>query len=68
MNLSEVLRVGPEESRRGFLRRLAGLGIGLTAMRFGGSVSAVEPGQLPDQALTFPGPWQFLLPKGGIIW
>ena len=26
-----------------------------------------EARQLPEAALTFPGPWQFNMPKGGII-
>ncbi len=57
----------PEQSRREFLRRITGLGIGLTSVSFGGGLLRAEAGKLPGQALTYPGPWQFLLPKGAII-
>ena len=52
-------------SRREFARRLAGLGLvtGLAPW----PLAAAEAPAPPDPALTFPGPWAFSLPKGGII-
>jgi hypothetical protein len=58
---------GSEQSRRDFLRRTTGLGIGLAACPFGGRLVGSESGKLPEWALTYPGPWQFMLPKGAII-
>jgi len=67
MNSQEFSWLGPEESRRDFLRRMSGLGIGLAATSLTGRTAGAEADGLPAQALTYPGPWQFLLPKGGII-
>jgi hypothetical protein len=63
----DVLPFGSDQSRRKFLRRLAGLGIGISTLPLAGRLWGAEPGRLPETALTFPGPWQFMLPKGGII-
>ncbi|MEK7678144.1 MAG: hypothetical protein AAB676_20120 [Verrucomicrobiota bacterium] len=55
-------------SRREFLARLAKIGVvcsvSSSRVTFGG---ANADHALPDPALTFPGPWTFTLPKGGII-
>ncbi|HOK79089.1 MAG TPA: hypothetical protein PLW35_15360, partial [Verrucomicrobiota bacterium] len=56
-------------SRRCFLERLSGLGVVLT----GGPLLAQRAIGQPAEAtpsgpvVLFPGPWQFQLPKGGII-
>jgi hypothetical protein len=55
-------------SRRQFLTRLAQLGLlcsGRVALH--PSLGAGEPILTPDPVLSFPGPWAFQLPKGGII-
>ncbi len=54
-------------SRRQFLRRLSGLGIAVSSPALTARLFAAESAQLPTRALTFPGPWQFLLPKASII-
>lgn len=54
-------------SRREFVRRLAGLGISLSVLPPAGTLLAAEARQLPQAALTFPGPWQFMTPKSAII-
>ena len=54
-------------SRRDFVRRLAAAGIVISALPPGQRLFGAEARQLPEAALTFPGPWQFNLPKGGII-
>src|SRR2546427_8176181 len=54
-------------SRREFLRRLSGLGIAVSGARLTARLFASDAGNLPARALTFPGPWQFLLPKASII-
>jgi hypothetical protein len=58
---------GSALSRREFLRRAGGLGLGISAIPFPDRLRAAETARLPELALTFPGPWQFMLPKGGII-
>lgn len=55
------------QSRREFLGRLGGLGIGLSTLPLPGQPGSAQTGQLPETTLTFPGPWQFLLPKSAII-
>jgi hypothetical protein len=55
------------QSRRAFLRRLAGLGITVSALPSGWRAFGAEPSKLPEQALSFPGPWAFSLPKSWII-
>lgn len=62
-----MLNFGNDPSRREFLRQLASIGITVTAVPLGGRVFGAEPTRLPATALTFPGPWQFMVPKGGII-
>ncbi len=58
----------PDHSRREFFQRLGGLGIAASAAPlFAGKVLAEDKPALPDPAVTFPGPWQFQIPKGGII-
>ena len=54
-------------SRREFIRQLAGAGIMISALPPGRRLFGAEARQLPEAALTFPGPWQFSVPKGGII-
>src|SRR5512136_294144 len=55
-------------TRREFLQQLAGAGLACAAGPAStGQVLAADKAGLPDPALTFPGPWQFQLPKGGII-
>jgi hypothetical protein len=56
-----------ECSRREFLSRVAGLGITISLFPAGARLSGAEPDPGPRAALTFPGPWQFQLPKSGII-
>jgi hypothetical protein len=58
---------GSAQSRRDFLRRVVGLGIGLAAFPLGKRLAGAELGGRPDWVLSYPGPWQFQLPKGGII-
>lgn len=56
------------ESRRAFLQRLGALGVVCSAgplVNLGVQAAAEEP--LAGGALKFPGPWQFSMPKGGII-
>ncbi|MBI2924493.1 MAG: hypothetical protein HYY24_02180 [Verrucomicrobia bacterium] len=55
-------------SRREFISRLTKLGVVCSASA-GPMMFAAADAQLalPDPALTFPGPWAFTLPKGGII-
>ncbi len=62
-----MLYLGIDHSRRDFLRQVAGLGITISALPLGRQMFGAESGRLPDTALTFPGPWRFMLPKGGII-
>jgi hypothetical protein len=54
-------------SRREFIRQLAGAGIMISALPPGRRLFGAEARHLPEAALTFPGPWQFSVPKGGII-
>jgi len=55
-------------SRREFLHRLGGLGAACSTLPLlSPAVFAAEPNGVSDPALTFPGPWQFSLHKGGII-
>ena len=61
------LPVGVEPTRRDFLRRLGALGIGIAAWPAGTRLCGAAARKLPETALTFPGPWQFLRPKAGII-
>jgi hypothetical protein len=56
-----------DECRRTFLRRLTGLGITITGLPAAWSALGDEASKLPDIALRYPGPWQFLLPKPAII-
>ncbi len=46
---------------------MTGMGIGLVAAPLGGGAAGVEADGLPAQALSYPGPWQFLVPKASII-
>ena len=62
-----MLRDFVDQSRRTFLRRLAGLGITISALPSDWRVFGAEASKLPDLALSFPGPWQFSLPKSAII-
>ena len=55
------------QSRRTFLHRLTGLGIAVSALPPGWRAFGAEAARLPELALTFPGPWQFALPKSWII-
>src|SRR6266705_275707 len=54
-------------SRREFLRRVGGLGIAVSGVPLTARLFAAEQSNLPSAALTFPGPWQFLIPKASII-
>ena len=54
-------------SRREFIRQLAGAGIMISALPPGRRLFGAEARHLPEAALTFPGPWAFSVPKGGII-
>ena len=56
-----------DQSRRTFLHRLGGLGITVSALPPAWRAFGAEPSKLPELALTYPGPWQFLLPKAAII-
>ena len=49
------------------MRRLAGAGIAISALPADPRLFGAEARRLPEAALTFPGPWQFSIPKGGII-
>jgi hypothetical protein len=62
-----MLRGCMDLPRRSFLCRLGGLGITVSALPPVWKAFGAEPSKLPDMALSFPGPWQFLLPKAGII-
>ena len=55
------------QSRREFFQRLASLGITVSVLPAGGKLFAAAAQSLPDQALTFPGPWAFSLPRHSII-
>ncbi len=52
--------------RRDFLRALGSLGISVTVAPWASPLLAAEGATRPE-ALAFPGPWQFLLPKSSII-
>jgi hypothetical protein len=69
MSWAAVSRAGvfSKASRREFLRRLGGLGIAVSATPLTEHLFAADQPKLPARALTFPGPWQFLLPKASII-
>ncbi len=54
-------------SRRDFVRRLAGLGVTCCVLPPGRGIFGAETRQLPEAALTFPGPWRFMVPKSAII-
>lgn len=55
-------------SRREFLQRVGGFGAACSALPIlSPAVFAADADSVPDPALTFPGPWQFSLHKGGII-
>ena len=54
-------------SRREFLRRLAAAGVTISALPPARQLLGAEARQLPEAALTFPGPWQFSVPRGSII-
>jgi hypothetical protein len=62
-----MLNFGTDPSRRDFLRRVASFGITVAAIPLGGRVFGAERPKLPGTAVAFPGPWQFMVPKGGII-
>lgn len=65
MNMSNL---AVPQSRREFLRSLGRLGVACsTAPLLTSKAWADDKPALPDPALKFPGPWQFGLPKGGII-
>src|SRR6266576_3143604 len=53
-------------SRREFLLRVGSLGIAVFSVPLTARLFAEEK-NLPSAALTFPGPWQFLIPKASII-
>src|SRR5439155_19564336 len=53
-------------SRREFLLRVGSLGIAVFSVPLTARLFAEEK-NLPAAALSFPGPWQFLLPKASII-
>ena len=55
------------QTRRTFLRQLAGLGITISALPPGWRAFGAEAAKLPELALGFPGPWQFAVPKAAII-
>jgi hypothetical protein len=55
------------ESRRSFLQRVAGLGITVSALPTPWRALAAQGNLPPALALSFPGPWQFSLPKPAII-
>jgi hypothetical protein len=50
-----------------FFRQLAGLGITVSTLSPTWRAFGAESPALPGQALTFPGPWRFSLPKSSII-
>ncbi|MGO8676854.1 MAG: hypothetical protein ACLQVX_13405 [Limisphaerales bacterium] len=54
-------------SRREFVHRLASIGVTLSVLPPGQGLFGAEAGQLPAAALTFAGPWQFMVPKSAII-
>jgi hypothetical protein len=62
-----MLNFGDDPSRRDFLRRVASFGITVAAIPLSQRVFGAERTRLPGTALAFPGPWQFMVPKGGII-
>lgn len=62
-----MLQFNSDQSRREFLRRVTGLGIGISALPFADPLHGAETRQLPEAALTFPGPWQFSRPRRSII-
>jgi len=62
-----MLNFNSDQSRRAFVRRLTGMGIGVSVLPLSGNILAAEARALPDAALTFPGPWAFLLPRPSII-
>jgi hypothetical protein len=62
-----MLHLLTSHSRREFIRRLAGAGIMISALPPGQRLLGAEARRLPEAALAYPGPWQFSLPKGGII-
>jgi hypothetical protein len=55
------------QSRRAFLRRLGGMGITISALPAAWRAFGADTSNLPKMALTYPGPWAFLLPKPAII-
>lgn len=54
-------------SRRDFVRRLAGIGITVCALPSDWRLYGAEPSAPPGAALTFPGPWKFMVPKSALI-
>jgi len=60
-------KFGNDQSRRDFLRQVASLGITVAAIPIEGRMFGAVRAGLPNAALTFPAPWQFMVPKGGII-
>lgn len=55
------------QTRREFCRKLASLGIAVSAFPSIKDVWAAESGEADGALLTFPGPWQFWRPKSAII-
>lgn len=67
-----VMRLNPLlQSRRQFCRKLMELGVTVTALpslqRLRAEAAAHGAGEPGSRALTFPGPWQFWIPKSSII-
>lgn len=62
-----MLALHSDQTRREFLQRVTGLGIGIAALPLTPQLRGAESTSLPEQALKFPGVWQFGLPKGHII-
>lgn len=63
-----MLASAAEQTRREFLQRLGSVGLAFSSVPLLTSkVWVDEKPALPDPALKFPGPWQFQIPKGGII-
>lgn len=61
-----MLSAIPTHSRREFISRLGALGITVSLVPFGRRQASAQDTS-EKVALSFPGPWQFLLPKPGII-
>ena len=62
-----MLHFSTNQSRRDFIRRVSGAGITISALPLGRRLFGAESRPHPEAALAFPGPWQFMVPKGAII-